>query len=123
MGKTRTILFVEDNARIREVLPEILPEDEFRSLVAADAKEALRILCDQHVDLLLTDIVMPGLDGIELALKVKRVWPDILVILMTGYSSRAKEAESIGPLLIKPTRAIEIETVIRRTLDPSFRIH
>ena len=116
MPTTKTILFVEDDPHIRDILPEILPEREFNSIVATDAEEALRILAEEHVDLVLTDVVIPGLDGIGLVTEVKRAHPDIPVILMTGYISRAAQAHAAGTLLFKPVRPDEIETAIRAAL-------
>lgn len=117
MAQAITILFVEDDPNVRDVLPDILPEEEFRSLVADDADEALRILAEERVDLMLTDVFMPGLDGVELAIEAKRTHPDLPVILMTGYISRATQAQAVGPLLFKPVRPHEIEAAIRAVLN------
>lgn len=120
MIQAKTILFVDDDPILREVLPKILPTQEFRMLVADDAYEALRILAEEHVDLLLTDLVMPGLDGIELAVEAQRKYPTLLVILMTGYASRSPQAQVLGPLLFKPVRLHEIEAAIRKVLKLSL---
>jgi two-component system, cell cycle response regulator CpdR len=66
--------------------------------------------------MLLAEIVMPDLDGVELARQAKLLQPNIKVIFMTGYLSRAAEAESLGKLLFKPVRDVEIETELRSLL-------
>ena len=112
MALACTILFAEDDAQIRHSVAQLLSLRGFRVLVAEDGYEALRLLLQEHVDVLFTDIVMPGLDGIELARKAKRVKPDLQVMFVTGYASKASEAMHLGTLLHKPLRAHQIETEI-----------
>lgn len=113
MAQAVTILFVDDDPLIRDVLPEVMTGRQFRSLVAEDGHEALRILAEAHIDILVTDIVMPDLDGIELAIQAKLIRPNLTVVLMTGYLSVAPRADTVAPLLFKPVRPEEIEAVIR----------
>ena len=88
----------------------------FRVVAADNGDEALRLLAQEPVDVLLTDIVMPDMNGIELAKRAKLVRPDLKVLLETGYFSRAAEAKSVGKLLFKPLRADQIESEIRSLL-------
>lgn len=104
-----TILFVEDDAAVRESAVRLLASMGFRLLVARDGYEALRMIAQHHADVLFTDIVMPGRDGIELAKLAKQVQPDLKILFMTGYYSRAREAERLGKLVFKPARLAEIE--------------
>ena len=85
-------------------------------LVAEDGEDALRILEYMHVDVLFADIVMPGVNGIELAKRARQMNPNLKVILATGYFSRAAEAEQVGKLLFKPLRAPQIEAEIREMM-------
>ena len=114
MAELLTVLFVEDDDQVRDVLAQALPSSKFHVLTAENGYAALRIIAQTHVDVLFTDIVMPGLNGIELAKQAKLLRPDLQVILETGYFSRADEARSLGPLLFKPLRAHEIEAEIRK---------
>jgi two-component system, cell cycle response regulator CpdR len=109
-----TILFVEDDRQVRRVTTEALSLKGFRVLSTDDGYEAMRLLAQEHVDVLFTDIVMPDLDGVELAKRAKRLHPDLKVMLATGYFSRAKEAESVAKLVFKPLRADQIEAEIRQ---------
>jgi CheY-like chemotaxis protein len=104
-----TILFVEDDHGVRQSTAETLARHGFHMLVAGSAEEALPLLAREKVDILFTDIVMPGLNGIELAKLAKRDHPGIKTMLMTAYYSRAAEAEVLADkLLFKPLRGPEI---------------
>lgn len=108
-----TILFVDDDLPVLSIIAEALSAKGFRVVVADNGDEALRLLAQQPVDVLLADIVMPDMNGIELAKQAKLVRPDLKVLLETGYFSRAAEAKSVGKLLFKPLRADQIESEIR----------
>jgi CheY-like chemotaxis protein len=105
-----TILFVEDETPVRDVVIRMLSEKGFRVLAAADAYDALRLLAAHHVDLLFTDIIMPGMDGVQLARQAKAIHPTIKVLFATGYAQRAAERQAmrLGRVLFKPLRAIEL---------------
>jgi CheY-like chemotaxis protein len=111
-----TVLFAEDVTPIRESVMQLLALRGFRVLTAADGYEALRLLTQEHVDVLFTDIVMPGLDGIELAQRAKRFRPDLKVLFTTGYAVKAAEAIHLGKLLYKPLRAPQIEAELRAVM-------
>ena len=87
---TRTILLVEDEAFVRNVTSEVLRSDGYRVLAAANALEA----AEAHerrsieVDLLLTDIVLPGEDGLRLAARLTESSPRMKVLFVTGYGER-----------------------------------
>lgn len=82
------ILLVEDNARIAEVTIPLLEDLGLTPLWAPDAEEALLKLQEQEtkIDLVLTDVVMPGMSGIALARTIAQRWPGIPVVLTSGYS-------------------------------------
>ncbi len=116
MASAHTILFVEDDSGVRDATAEILSAHGFRMLVAAGAHDALRLIAENHVDVLFTDIVMPEMNGIELARRARLHQPDLKLIFMTGYYSRAAEAMQLGKLLFKPLRAEEIEAELEELL-------
>ena len=72
------ILFVEDESDLRDLVSEVLSAKGFEVLLASDGYEAVRLLTEHHVDLLLTDIVMPGISGFELARQAKLMRPTLL---------------------------------------------
>jgi DNA-binding NtrC family response regulator len=107
-----TVLFVEDDTGVRDITARLLESKGVRLLVAAGSEEAMRLLEKTEVDVLFTDVVMPGLNGIELAKQAKLLRPDLKVVFMTGYYSRAAEARNFGALLYKPVRSDELETLL-----------
>jgi two-component system cell cycle response regulator CpdR len=116
MASSYTVLLVDDDVDARESTAHLLGSRGFDVLVARSGHEALRLLAQIRVDVLLADIVMPDLNGIELAKQAKLLQPDLKIVFLTGYFSRAAEAESFGKLLFKPVRDVEIETELRSLL-------
>ncbi len=99
------ILLVEDESIVREVTREVLKHAGYAVLECSNAKEALH-LARQHagrIDLLLTDVVMPGMNGADLACHLQRMQPDLITILMSGY------AQSDITRTISRTAAIHIQ--------------
>jgi YesN/AraC family two-component response regulator len=76
----------------------------------------MRVLAQERVDVLFTDIVMPDKDGIELARQAQQLQPGIRLMFATGYFSRAATAAQLGKLLFKPLRAKEIEAALKDVL-------
>lgn len=111
-----TILFVDDDQPVRSVIAEALSAKGFRVLATDNGDEALRLLAREPVDVLFADIVMPDMNGIELAKRAKLGRPNLKVLLQTGYFSRAAEAKSVGKLVFKPLRVDQIEGEIRSLL-------
>lgn len=113
MEQAFTVLFVEDEADIRNSVAWILKLRGLVVLTASDGYEAMRILAQRHVDVLFTDIVMPGINGIELAKQAKLLHPHLRIMFATGYAARAHDAMALGRLLFKPLRAAEIDVEVR----------
>jgi CheY-like chemotaxis protein len=111
-----TVLLVDDDDLVRGSLMGLLEAHGCGVLVAANGAEALRLLAQDHVDVLFTDIIMPDLDGIALAKEAKRLRPDLRVMFTTGYYSRAAEAEALGMLLFKPIRDRELGAILASVL-------
>jgi CheY-like chemotaxis protein len=110
VGQALTILFVEDESDLRSLVTGMLSARGFRVFAAADGYDAVRILAQHHVDLLFTDVVMPGMDGVQLASQARTMRPGIKVLFATGYVQRATErgAMRLGRLLYKPLRQTEV---------------
>jgi two-component system, cell cycle response regulator CpdR len=108
------ILYVEDNALVREVTSELLAQDR-REICACDsAEEALQKFGEQSFDIVITDVSLPVMSGIDLARSLLRVKPGLPIIIASGYAldfgleSWGSNVRSI----IKPFEANEIETLI-----------
>lgn len=95
------ILVAEDDTAVRSFVMRALAHRTHMVTAVEDGVEALETLTrsEDVFDLLLTDIVMPRLDGIALALKVARDWPNLPVLLMTGYSAERQRAHNLDELI------------------------
>jgi CheY-like chemotaxis protein len=123
-GRSGTILLVEDSDVVRDVIVRLLEEGGFTVLSASCGEDALSILRrkDMSIDLLLTDIVMPEMNGVELADRLERERPDMRILFMTGYAEEVvvnegilgKHRECIG----KPFTQGQITTRVRKILFP-----
>ena len=119
MGRQFTVLLVDDDSDVRDVIEQILLAKGFKVLTAADGYEAVRVLVANHVDVLFTDIRMPGISGYELAAQARLVQPSVRIVYATGYDGNApgkKMAENFGKLLRKPIPARELVNEIEEVL-------
>lgn len=81
------ILLVEDSEVVRMLTVEVLEELDYSVIEAAEAQQALQILrSDEHIDLLMTDIGLPGMNGQELAVAARQLRPDLKVLYASGYA-------------------------------------
>jgi len=93
------ILVVDDEPAVREFVERALNYAGYGVDVAGDGNEALVALKDKYYDLLLTDIVMPDLDGIALALKVSKDYPKTKILMMSGYADQRQRAYNLEKLV------------------------
>jgi CheY-like chemotaxis protein len=100
---SETILVVEDEERVRELASRVLAGRGYRVLEAATGEEALRVLDGGAVELVLTDIVMPGMTGTELAEQLHRRFPELPIVFMSGYPGEGGRYGTLpaGALLIQ----------------------
>lgn len=114
------ILVAEDEDSVRSFVVRALQSDGHEVTGVADGGAAAETLQQEPFDLLLTDIVMPIMDGIALALKVARDHPDTRILMMTGYAEEKKRAHNIDALVhdvvSKPFTLKEITAAVARTL-------
>ena len=95
------ILVAEDDLAVQSFVSRALAHKGHEVTAVNDGLQALDALQDAEFDLLVTDIVMPGLDGIGLALKVTSDWPDLPILLMTGYSAERQRAYNLDELICR----------------------
>ncbi len=115
-----TILLVEDEDKVREVLRRILEGRGYRVLVAASGAEAIELAAGaaEPIDLLLTDLTMPGLKGTEIAARLSADRPELRVLYMSGYRSGNLPARKEGPLCLqKPFSAEVLARAVRKVID------
>lgn len=111
-----SVLIAEDNPEVREFVARALSSCGFKTTEAADGQEALEALTREKFNILVTDIVMPHVDGIALAMKATRMAPDLKIIMISGYAQERIRAHNLDTLvykiLVKPFSLEEIcETV------------
>jgi PAS domain S-box-containing protein len=118
-----TILVVEDDPAVLEYIVEVLKELDYQVVQASDGKAALRHVEDEslRIDLLLTDVVMPGMSGRQVADAVRHIRPTLKVLFMTGYSQNAIVHQGrLDPgvqLIQKPLSQAQLATRVRDVLD------
>ncbi len=111
------ILLVEDEAFVREVAWEVLSAAGYRVLSAKNAEEALEIHASQNVRLLLTDVILPGVNGFALAKRLKHENPGLKVLLVTGYAEQMSLIEAAEEeCLAKPFAAEALVQRVRQMM-------
>jgi len=117
------ILVADDEPSVAEFVRRALELHGHRVVVAEDGLKAMDALARDRFDLLLSDIVMPGLDGIALALKAAKDFPAMRIVLMSGYAQERQRAHNLDVLahrvLAKPFTLNEIVTAVDEALASS----
>lgn len=121
MGRGQgTLIVVEDEPTLRKLLQDVLEGCGYRVYTASGGEAALVLLSSQRADLLLTDQVMPGIGGRDLAARARALQPGIKVLLMSGYggadASRSGEGQEAPPLIAKPFSPQALVRKIREVL-------
>ncbi len=118
-----TVLAVDDESTVLELVLEVLHELGCDARSASLGTEALsHVVQSPDIDLLITDIRMPGISGFELAEQIREIRPNLPVLFMTGYASEFERGVTLGPhtaLLIKPFSLAKLGTTIRQLLASS----
>jgi len=119
----KTVLLAEDEPEIRNMVGEFVRKLGHQVLPAGDAEEALEIANshDGKIDMLLTDVMMPGINGFELALAMRQMHPGLPILVMSGFtggamSRRAKELGDV-PFLPKPFSFRQLEASLQKLLS------
>jgi two-component system OmpR family response regulator len=105
------VLLVEDDDDNRELMTEVLESVGYAVVAAAGGAEGLRQLADQGADVVVTDVGMPGMGGLELARAAKKIAPAVPVIIVTGYAERDD---------IATARGHEVDVVLVKPVDPDL---
>ena len=117
----KTILVADDEAGIRDTLRRLLEYEKYRVVLAEDGKAALEKADGEVVDLVLLDIKMPGMDGMEVLTHLHKSRPDLPVVIISGHGTiqTAVEATRLGAFdfIEKPIDADRILLVIRNGLE------
>ena len=120
VATAETILLVEDEEVVRRLVKQVLEQAGYAVLEARDGLEALELGRTSRIDLLLTDMVMPKLGGLEVAAELRASRPDLKVLYMSGYAEGALEPGALGTgtnLLEKPFSFAALTDKVRGLLD------
>ena len=130
-GRTRRVLVADDDEPIRHLLTRIFAAAEYEMEAVPDGVAAIARLRAAPFDLVVTDLKMPGMGGLELAREAKRLWPAIKIVVITGYPSQSSAIDSVNigvdayltkpfraiDLLVAAERAFELESTLSRSID------
>ncbi|MEA3296849.1 MAG: response regulator [candidate division Zixibacteria bacterium] len=118
MKNSISIMIVDDELMMRNLLEKILAREGYKVLSAEDGEAALEILTNTKVDIVISDIKMPGMDGFGLLGIIKQDYPQVGVIIMTTYGDTytVKDALLLGAdeYITKPFKSYEISLVVER---------
>ena len=114
------LLIVEDEETLRESLKRVFQREGYQVVAAGNAETALELLEEESFDLIVTDIILPGITGIELLKRVKEVHPEQIVIIITAYASLETAVETLRAgaydYIVKPIIHEEIKQIVKNAL-------
>ena len=121
-----SILVVDDEASIRNLLTDVISKEGYEVTTAADGEEAVGLLQRDHFELIISDLAMPGINGIQVLLEAKRIDPDYPVIIITAYPS-ANDVRKIMRLgaadfIMKPFNVDWIKYAVVKALEIRRRL-
>jgi DNA-binding NtrC family response regulator len=112
------ILVVDDELLIRNILYDSLTNNKYETFVVGEAQSALETAEQEKPDIALIDIKLPEMDGIELTIKLKEKFPEMVIIVMTGYPSLDTAVNAMkngaNEYIIKPFRLDELNKTIKK---------
>jgi CheY-like chemotaxis protein len=112
----KRILIVDDETHIQEAVGLLAGWGGYRAEAVSSGKEALARLEKDRFDLVITDNLMPGMSGLDLATAIKGRWPSLPVIMFTAYPP-AQPADCLDLVLAKPGEGLSLLSSVRRILD------
>jgi DNA-binding response OmpR family regulator len=123
MAKTR-ILIVDDENTLRQTMEDLLAAGDREIIAAASGEEALAYLEDRPFDLIVVDLIMPGIDGLQVIDMAQRLSPQSKIIMLTAYGTLQSAIQAMRrgatDYLLKPTNAPEIEAAVERALQQRY---
>jgi DNA-binding NtrC family response regulator len=120
MPKSNQILIVDDNPHMSSLLSEILDFFDYRGVGAHDGEEALRILKEECFEMVITDLRMPRMNGMDLLHSIKAEFPTLPVVLITGFGTDSSKADAFAAkadgFLAKPFKVDQIKQLLKKHL-------
>lgn len=120
-GPTPRVLVVDDDKAVRAALGVNLRKAGYEVTLARSALEAVQALAERAFDLVLTDVAMPGMSGLELLAKLRTTWPKVRIVVMTGYGSVPDAVSTMkagaDDYIIKPISREELLVIVERAIQ------
>ena len=112
-----TVLFVDDEPRILSAIKRLIRPLELKAYFAESGADGLQVLKEHHIDLVISDMRMPEMDGAQFLTEVKKLWPDTVRMLLTGYADISSTIEALNNggiyrYISKPWDDIELKKII-----------
>jgi len=125
MDYTTRVLVVDDEQHVRVTLREVLSREGYEVLTASSGQEALQVMGDMAVDLVMVDLKMEGMDGLTLMEQIKQWWPTTVLIILTGYGTLESALKALRygahDYLLKPSGPEDIKRSVREGLEKRWR--
>jgi DNA-binding NtrC family response regulator len=120
MSRTRQILIVDDNPHMSSLLADTLEFFSYQGIAAKDGEEALRKLEEKSFDMVITDLRMPKMGGMDLLRTIKDKFPNLPVVVITGFGTDSSKSDAFSAradgFLSKPFRIDEIQELLQKHL-------
>jgi two-component system response regulator PilR (NtrC family) len=120
MAQTNKILIVDDNPHMSSLLTDILDFFDYKTVGAQDGEDALTILDKDGFDMVITDLRMPRMGGMDLLRTIKDKFPRMPVVVITGFSTDSSESDAIAAnadgFLAKPFKVDDIKDLLKKHL-------
>lgn len=120
MTQTNKILIVDDNPHMSSLLSDILEFFDYGAVGAQDGEEALTVLGKVSVDLVITDLKMPRMGGLDLLRTIKDKFPGLPVVVITGFGTDSSESDAYAAhadgFLAKPFKVDQIKSLLKKHL-------
>ena len=117
----KTILIIDDEKGVGDILKKILTKEGYNVYAVTKGKDGLNLVSEKDVHLIILDIKMPGMDGVEVLQKVKKIKKEVIVIMLTAYGtlSTAREAMKLGAYdyITKPFDNEFVKAMVKEGLE------
>ena len=125
MAKQKRILVVDDDPGIRDYLEALFTRQGLSASSVATGEEVIEALESQETDLVILDLILPGINGLEVFKLVKERWPDLPILMLSGQGQARTIVEAMrlgaADFLRKPFEVEELETILNAILDAEGR--
>jgi CheY-like chemotaxis protein len=118
-GIARTVLVIDDEDLVRDVVARMIEDLGYAALTAADGVAGLAVVAQQRVDAVLVDLTMPRMNGVDVVAALRASHPQLPIVLCTGYDRDGKGPVKADAYLPKPFRMEALEEILAKLLPPT----